>query len=118
VNELLRDGEEYLGFAPRDPRGLADKILALGKNRREAREMAERARRRVHEVCDWKRIAGDYARLYRDTIGAERAGGLVKPNEDLLPAAGLPSARSPAAGVLPAPGGRGGRARASGADSV
>ena len=92
VDELLRDGDEYLGFAPRDARDLAEKILALGKDRLAARQMAERARTRVREVCDWKRIAGDYARLYRDTIGVESTRALVEPNEGLLPAAPLPAA--------------------------
>jgi len=94
VNELLRDREEYLSFTSRDADDLADKILALAKDRRAARQMAERARQRVLEVCDWKRIAGDYARLYRDTIGVETTRGLVESNEGLLPAAGLAGAVS------------------------
>jgi glycosyltransferase involved in cell wall biosynthesis len=102
VNELLREGKEYLAFAPRDPKDLADKILALRRDRRGAREMAERARGRVQEVCDWKRIAGDYARLYRDTIGIEKSRVWVEPNEGLLPAALSPAALSPAASSAPA----------------
>lgn len=109
VGELLRDREEYLGFAARDPKDLADKILALRKDRHGAREMAERARARVQEVCDWKRIAGDYARLYRDTIGIETTRALMEPNEGLLPAASLPAA---------APEPRASVARAGGAGSV
>lgn len=100
VDELLQDREEYLGFAARDPKDLADKIVALGKDRRGAREMAARARARVQEVCDWQRIAGDYARMYRDTIGVETTRALMEPNEGLLPAASLPAAApEPRAGV-------------------
>ncbi len=69
VNELLSDPEEYLAFENRDADDLAAKIVALGRDRGAARQRAQRARRRVLEVCDWKSIAGDYARLYRDTIG-------------------------------------------------
>lgn len=93
VNELLHDREEYLGFTPRDARDLADKILAVREDPRGAREMAERARRRVQEVCDWRRIAGDYARVYRETIGGEMSRALVEPNEGLLSAAPLPAAQ-------------------------
>ncbi|HTV19927.1 MAG TPA: glycosyltransferase family 4 protein [Polyangiaceae bacterium] len=99
VNELLRDREEYLAFTPRDAADLARQIVALAKDRQAAREMAERARRRVQEVCDWKRIAADYARLYRDTIGVEATRALVESNEGLLPAAPLSAAPLP--GVAP-----------------
>jgi glycosyltransferase involved in cell wall biosynthesis len=105
VNELLRDREEYLAFASRDAKDLADKILALGKDRRGARLMAERARQRVLAVCDWKRIAGDYARMYRDTIGVETTRALVEPNEGLLSAAALPAGVS-SPGALPTSGAR------------
>jgi glycosyltransferase involved in cell wall biosynthesis len=71
VNELLRDREEYLAFENRNSDDLADKIVALGRDRAAARQRAQRARRRVLDVCDWKTIAGDYARLYRDTIGEQ-----------------------------------------------
>jgi glycosyltransferase involved in cell wall biosynthesis len=117
VDELLRDRDEYLGFAPRDARDLSDKILALGKDRPLARQMAERARARVLEVCDWQRIAGDYARLYRDTIGVESTRALVEPNEGLLPAAPLPAA-APSAGLTPTPEPRARAARAGSAGSV
>jgi glycosyltransferase involved in cell wall biosynthesis len=77
VNELLRDQEEYLAFENRDSDDLAAKIVALGQDRAAARQRAQRARRRVLDVCDWKTIAGDYARLYRDTIGEESPRALV-----------------------------------------
>ena len=105
VNELLRPGEEYVAFTPRDANDLAEKILALGRDRQGAREMAERARRRVHTVCDWKRIAGDYAQLYRDTIGVETSRATVEPNEGLLPAAEVSGAVCSAA-LIPSPGSR------------
>lgn len=92
VNELLRDREEYLAFAPRDAHDLALKIAELAENRQAARQMAERARQRVLAVCDWKAIAADYARLYRDTIGVEATRAWVEPNEDLLPASSRPAA--------------------------
>jgi glycosyltransferase involved in cell wall biosynthesis len=87
VNELLRDREEYLAFESKNADDLADKIVALGADRQGARQMAERARRRVLEACDWKAIARDYARLYRDAIGEEPAERRSEPHERVLPVA-------------------------------
>jgi glycosyltransferase involved in cell wall biosynthesis len=87
VNELLRDREEYLAFESKDADDLADKIVALGEDRPGARQMAERARRRILSACDWKTIARDYARLYRDAIGDEPAERRSEPHEGVLPVA-------------------------------
>lgn len=84
VDELLRAREEYVAFESKNAHDLADKIVALGADRQGAREMAERARRRVVESCDWRAIARDYARMYRDAIGEQAAERRWEPHEGVL----------------------------------
>jgi glycosyltransferase involved in cell wall biosynthesis len=87
VDELLREGEEYVGFEPRNADDLAHKLLEVTRQRERARRMAERARQRVLEACDWGAISQDYERLYRETLLGEDSQETRRVDASLLPAA-------------------------------
>ena len=69
VGDAVQDGVTGVLVPPNDPGKLADAILRLAGNRREAAKMADRARARVRERYTARRMVDDYAQLYRRLAG-------------------------------------------------
>jgi glycosyltransferase involved in cell wall biosynthesis len=71
IPDLVKDGVNGLLVAPRDPRALADAILALLRDPARAAALAQAARSRL-EQFRIERIAERFACLYEELAGAAR----------------------------------------------
>jgi glycosyltransferase involved in cell wall biosynthesis len=64
LRDTVRDGETGLRVPPRSPEALAGAIVALLRDERRRRQMAQVGRRWVRDRFDWRRIVPDWTRLY------------------------------------------------------
>jgi len=69
VRDAVRDGETGLLVRAADAGALADAILRLAADPGRAAALAACARGRVREGFSVQRMAGDYARLYKELLG-------------------------------------------------
>ncbi|MDQ0644597.1 glycosyltransferase family 4 protein [Microbacterium murale] len=70
--EFVRDAEDGLLVDPTDRQGLASAMRRILRDETLRRTLATNGRARLPEF-EWARIAESYARLFRGTVGAERA---------------------------------------------
>lgn len=68
--ELFADDVDAVGFTPRDPRSLADAILALSEDRERRARLGARARASAVEKFSRERLGLQVAEVYRGIVGS------------------------------------------------
>jgi glycosyltransferase involved in cell wall biosynthesis len=76
--ELFSDGEDAVGFEPRDPASLAGTIVSLASDAERRARLSVRARRTVLERFSRERLGGEVVAVYRRVIAPEAAAALAK----------------------------------------
>jgi len=74
VPEIVEDGKTGLLVPPRDPEKLAEGIMRLLVNRREAEEMGKRGLERVRERFSMEKMVRSYEELYVGLLREKAAG--------------------------------------------
>lgn len=70
--EIIEDGQEGLLVPPRDEKAMAEAILRLLRNRREAKEMAYRLRKKVEEKFSLEEMVDKTCEVYRSVRREKR----------------------------------------------
>ncbi|MEW6457447.1 MAG: glycosyltransferase family 4 protein [Bacillota bacterium] len=71
LSEIIEHGLDGFKVPPGDSRALAEHILLVLQNPAQAKMLHERAFRKVREQYDWRKVARETARLYRE-VWSER----------------------------------------------
>jgi len=69
AREMVREGEEGFVVPIESPEPIADAVTTLFSDYELTKEISRRARARVEEKYDWRKIAAEYLDLYRSLSG-------------------------------------------------
>ncbi len=72
VMEIMRDGENGLIVPPEDPQPMGEAIVRLLKDRKFAKEVAQRARKDVEERFNLDRLVTETLRVYEEALEVKR----------------------------------------------
>ncbi len=72
VTEIVRDAENGLLVPPEDSQSMAEAVVKLLKDRKLAKELAQRARKDVEEKYNLDKMAEETVKVYEEAFGVKR----------------------------------------------